>query len=367
MSAMNEESLLLPSADKKKSQHDQCTPEEFWTTVTVVITVVMGIVIGIIGGILFGIYFPTEYQDRVYVTPNMNLRRASSKYTLSSVDISNRDYRRPMDDSFTFEKNPLAILVTLDGKKAYLTNEDRTLSVVDLVNNKVSDIILVSGKPTNLVMTPDEAWIYVVVNGAILVIDTKVNTVLKTIPIGQNPLGIAILPGGTQIYVTNGNEDGSVIIINTATNMVVDEIAVGGYSYGVAFTPDGKQAYVTVVNADSVIIDIENRTVTGKINAPPSLYLIAITSDGTKAYISNGWDKLYILHLANNTLIDSISIGSIPLGIVTNRDSTRVYVTTASSLLVIDTETNKVIYTITMYREYGYQKIGSGLAIGPIL
>jgi YVTN family beta-propeller protein len=95
--------------------------------------------------------------------------------------------------------------------------------------------------------------------------------------------------------------------------------------------------------------------------------LIAITSDGTKAYISNGWDKLYVLYLANNTLIDSISIGSIPLGIVTNRDSTRVYVTTASSLFVIDTETNKVIYTVTMYREYGYQKIGSGLAIGSIL
>jgi YVTN family beta-propeller protein len=148
--------------------------------------------------------------------------------------------------------------------------------------------------------------------------------------------------------------------------MVVDEIAVGGYSYGVAFTPDGKQAYVTVVNSNAVIIDIENRTVTGKINAPPNLYLITITSDGTKAYISNGWDKLYVLYLANNTLIDSISIGSIPLGIVTNRDSTRVYVTTASSLFVIDTETNKVIYTITMYRN-GYQKIGSGLAIGSIL
>jgi YVTN family beta-propeller protein len=364
MPVVDEKSSLLPSADKKKGQHDQCTPADFWITVTVVITVV-GIVIGIVEGILFGIYFPTEYQDRVYVTPNMNLRLLT-KYTLSFVDISTRDYKRPIDDSFTLEKNPLAILVTLDGKKAYLTNEDRTLSVVDLVNNKVSDIILVPAKPTNLVMTPDEAWIYVVINGAILVIDTKVNTVLRTIPIGQNPLGIAILPGGTQIYVTNGNEDGSVVIIDTATNMVVDEIAVGGYSYGVAFTPDGKQAYVTVVNSNAVIIDIENRTVTGKINAPPNLYLITITSDGTKAYISNGWDKLYVLYLANNTLIDSISIGSIPLGIVTNRDSTRVYVTTASSLFVIDTETNKVIYTITMYRN-GYQKIGSGLAIGSIL
>jgi YVTN family beta-propeller protein len=363
MSGADEKSLLLPS-DKKKSQEDECCRITIaWATVAVI--TIVGIVIGSVEGVLLGIYFPTEYQDRVYVTPNVDKSIRTPK--IAFVDISNRDYKRP-DSFLTLEENPLAILVTLDGKRAYMASEDNTISFIDLVKKTKSKIVTVPGKPTNLVVTPNEAWIYAIVNSAVLVIDMKINTVLKTIPVGPNPLGMAIRPDGTQIYVTNGKGDGSVVVIDTATIMVIDEIAVGGYSYGVAFTPNGKEAYITVVNSDSVIIDVENRTVTSKINAPPNLYLIMITSDGTKAYISNGLDTLYVLQLANNTWTDSIFIGSIPLGIAVNRDSTKVYTTTADSLFVIDTETNKVTYTISMYRDLSsYQKIGSGLAVGPIL
>jgi YVTN family beta-propeller protein len=331
-----------------------------YTLRVIVIAVIAtaGIATGAAGRMLLGIYFPTEYSDRVYVTQWQG-------NTLSFVDVSNRDYR-PQEKwtEITVGRSPFAVLVTLDGKKAYVTNGENALSVIDLVANKRMGTIPVPGNPTQFVMSPDGAHIYVIVNGAVLVIDAQMNVVMKAIPIGQNPLGIAICPNGTQVYVTNG-DNGTVSVIDTKKNEVVGRISVGGPSYGVAFTPDGTRAYVTVLNSDSVIIDIENRTVTGKINVPPGLDLIAITPDGTKAYISNGQDTLYVLHIATNTLIDSISFGiAIPFGIAINRDSTRVYITNVqdNTLLVIDTVTNKVIYTILLWQNTGT----GGVAIGPV-
>ena len=46
-------------------------------------------------------------------------------------------------------------------------------------------------------------------------------------------------------YVANGSNPGTVSVIDTATNTVVATVAVGSNPIGVAVTPDGKHVYVT--------------------------------------------------------------------------------------------------------------------------
>jgi YVTN family beta-propeller protein len=70
--------------------------------------------------------------------------------------------------------------------------------------------------------------------------------IIATIPVGNDPAGVAVSPRAARAYVTNGGS-GSVSVINTATDRVIDTIAVGGYPAGVAVSPRAARAYVTNV------------------------------------------------------------------------------------------------------------------------
>ena len=57
-------------------------------------------------------------------------------------------------------------------------------------------------------------------------IDTATNTVTATVPVGDNPRGVAINPAGTRVYIPN-LKDNNVSVINTSTNTVITTVAVG--------------------------------------------------------------------------------------------------------------------------------------------
>ena len=61
----------------------------------------------------------------------------------------------------------------------------------------------------------DGKWCYISICGddnTVSAIDGKTNTVVKTIPVGYNPWGIAINPDTNMIYVTNSDHDKTYII-----------------------------------------------------------------------------------------------------------------------------------------------------------
>jgi YVTN family beta-propeller protein len=58
-------------------------------------------------------------------------------------------------------------------------------------------------------------------NGTVSVINTKTNAVTATIPVGIEPVGVAVNPNGSSVYVTHmTNPGGTVSAISTATNSV---------------------------------------------------------------------------------------------------------------------------------------------------
>jgi YVTN family beta-propeller protein len=97
--------------------------------------------------------------------------------------------------------------------------------------------------------------------GSVSVIDTASNSFVGSdpIPVGTNPVGMAITPNGNFAYVTNYG-DGTVSVINIATNSVVGTpIPVGSLPGSVAITPNGKEAYVTNSGSNTVSV-INTRT-----------------------------------------------------------------------------------------------------------
>jgi len=59
------------------------------------------------------------------------------------------------------------------------------------------------------------------------VISTAKNTVVSTITVGSEPVGVCVSPDGSKVYVTN-TLSASVSVINTSTNTVIATIPVAG-------------------------------------------------------------------------------------------------------------------------------------------
>jgi YVTN family beta-propeller protein len=226
----------------------------------------------------------------------------------------------------------------------YVANlDDNTVSVIDTARNAVVATIPVGGFPDGVAATPDGTRAYVT-NGFdnnVSVIDTASNTVVATIPVGAAPDAIAITPDGTNsceqddrrhqplAYLTNAADD-TVSVIDTASNTVVATIPVGQDPNGVAITSDGKQVYVTNQLDDSVsVIDIASNTVVATIPGFVIPVGVAVTPNGTHpserdnrrhqplAYVTNLVDNtVSVIDTASNKVVATIHVGAAPFAVV---------------------------------------------------
>ncbi|WP_455565210.1 YncE family protein [Methanosarcina barkeri] len=135
----------------------------------------------------------------------------------------------------------------------YDTNYNGTLptpnvAVIDTATNNVTARVpLGDGWPVGVAVSPAGTKVYVVDSpmdvSNVYVIDTATNMVSAKVNIGSSyPSEITVNPAGTRIYVTKQHDYTDISVINTATNTLMAPIIVGPSTYNVAFTPDGKKS-----------------------------------------------------------------------------------------------------------------------------
>ena len=78
-------------------------------------------------------------------------------------------------------------------------------------------------------------------------------SVIATVPVGNDPFGVAINPANGLVYVAN-SDSGTVSVINPATNTVVATIPVGDSPVGVAINPTNGLVYVTNFGSNTVSV-----------------------------------------------------------------------------------------------------------------
>jgi YVTN family beta-propeller protein len=91
----------------------------------------------------------------------------------------------------------LGVVVTPDGKRAYVANDNsNTVSVIETATNTVVATVAVGSAPLRVAVTPDGKHAYVTNDNSntVSVIDTATNTVLATVAVGKGPLGVGIIP-----------------------------------------------------------------------------------------------------------------------------------------------------------------------------
>jgi YVTN family beta-propeller protein len=234
---------------------------------------------------------------------------------------------------------------------AYVTNAtSHNVSVIDTETNTVIATVPVGTDPLGVAITPDGARAYVTNYSShnVSVIDTETNTVAATVGAGNHPMGVAITPDGARAYVTDTSS--SVLVIDTATNTVIANVTVGGFLVDVAITPDGARAYVADFWPGSVlVIDTATNTVIATVPVGTNPYGLAITPDGARVYVPDFYaGKVLVIDTATNTVSATVPVGSHPRSVAITPDGARAYVTNSYSynVSVIDTATNTVSATV---------------------
>lgn len=72
--------------------------------------------------------------------------------------------------------------------------------------------------------------------GSVSVIDADKQQVVATVPVGQRPWNMALMPDGARLYVACGRSN-AVAVVDTHSATKVREVAVGELPWGVALTP----------------------------------------------------------------------------------------------------------------------------------
>ncbi len=118
------------------------------------------------------------------------------------------------------------------------------------------------------------------------VIDTATGSAVATIPVGNDPYGVAVSRSG-KAYVTN-EIDNTVSVIDTANNAVTATVPVGVHPRGVAISPDGGKVLVADTRDDTVtFIDTASNTPTTTTSVGDTPLSVAFDPYGTVAYVAN--------------------------------------------------------------------------------
>jgi YVTN family beta-propeller protein len=153
-------------------------------------------------------------------------------------------------------------------------------------------------------------------SATVSVIDPATNAVVATVPVGRNPVDVAVTPNGVSAYVTNAGAS-SVSVINTATNTVIATVPVGHNPANVAITPDGGAAYVANAGSSSVsVINTATNTVVATVPVGFNPAKVAITPNGSTAYVANaGSSSVSVINTATHAVTATVPVGLNPVGI----------------------------------------------------
>jgi YVTN family beta-propeller protein len=159
-------------------------------------------------------------------------------------------------------------------------------------------------------------------------IDASTGTVIRTIPVGSDPVGVS--SDGTHVWVTNYDED-TVSEIQASSGTVIRTIPVGSYPGADGVSSDGTHVWVTNYTAEAgpvpghTVSEIDASTGTVIRTIPVGNRPVGVSSDGTHVWVTNFDDSTVSeIKASTGTVIRTIPVGSGAAGV--SSDGTRVWV-----------------------------------------
>jgi YVTN family beta-propeller protein len=260
-----------------------------------------------------------------------------------------------------------------DRGKAYVSNQDGGVSVIDLNTLTSTTTIDVKGEgPRGLAVSDDGKLLVVATreNGSVSVIDTVTNEVLSQIKVGQNPEFVRIksnfafvsyepsskggpppAPGSAAAKAAakedakDDNEPARIGVIDLKLGKKIREITGGPETEGVEFSKDGKQLVITNEADNTVTV---HSLKSGKLLKTIKTHEygdrprgVKVSPDGKTYLVTLEYGNKFMVMDKNFKVLRSVDTGATPYGISYDRTGERIFVAAnkAKTLEVYDAKT----------------------------
>jgi YVTN family beta-propeller protein len=268
-------------------------------------------------------------QNNVVVT-NYGRPKVNGK-SVSVIDTKTNDIIKTIDLDGSLKPHGIVAFPNTT-KVGVVTDIGNELVVVNVETGTVEKKIQTQQVVSHLlVLHPNKSLAYVtnIISGSVSVIDLVQDKVIEIILCGKGTEGIDITPDGTEIWVTNNKEE-SISVINTETYQITDTLATGKESLRLKFSIDGK--YCLVPNSSDGTISVYDRHskkqiktihIPGKKNLlervlyhTPRPVGILMHPNGLYAFVANSnADKIEVIDMKTFTLVSTIGTGRVPDGL----------------------------------------------------
>jgi YVTN family beta-propeller protein len=230
------------------------------------------------------------------------------------------------------------------------------VTVLDVANVRVDREIPVGQNPVAVAVSPTRNEVYVLNAGAdkgqgsISVIDAQKNTVAATIALHRRPASIDLDAKGALAYVTNSGSN-SVSVVDLKARQEIAQIGTGEEPVSARITPDGKTLVVANRRGNSVsIVDAASRSVRSIFNGCPGASDIAILPDSSKAFVAcSAGHQIMAIALANakdapattDKLEALLDVGRAPVQLALKPDGGELFVSNSASGSISEVDTSK--------------------------
>ncbi|MCY8137965.1 YncE family protein [Bacillus inaquosorum] len=302
------------------------------------------------------VIYNAEIDQVVYYSDNPDDCPDFSGITIENLVVVPPFYGSPLSVTGTI------VLVPEPDQRSYVftaNTGDSTVSVIDTNVNTLVSTISLSDIPTDLGVTLDKAYTYVLHRNANLVsiINNETLTVTQTIPLAGAPRKIQFETGGEFAYILAGGS--SIYEINISSQTITNTFTVSPAADDFALDPNGQFFYTTnsgfwVVNK----YDINTGQLIDSLSNFETPNLIETPLIGDFAYLENGELRPNVVSVIDlTTFSESSQINRLFDGLITivfSADGTRAFFLEPyfgvfpENLTVVDTAQHTFITTASL-------------------
>jgi len=143
------------------------------------------------------------------------------------------------------------------------------------------------------------------------VIDYCTGRLVRRLPVGANPHGIATPKDQSVVYVSLEMDDrdtGEVVFVDSVTYKITARVAVGREPHAIATTPDGRWIYVPCRDGHYWVIDVHSKKVVKKIETGGRPHNTTASHDGRWMYLSpmGGSEAVFVVDVSKHEIVGQI-------------------------------------------------------------
>jgi YVTN family beta-propeller protein len=307
---------------------------------------------------------------------------ATGDTPLQKVLLPNGWSLTPAGHSLPLGDLPLNIAVSSSRRYLAVTNNGQstqTIQLIDAVNEKVLDSVIIPRSWLGLAFSADERFLYASggndnrilkyavhpgaangsgENGHALVLADSI-PLGKKWPVKISPAGLAIDDHRGILYVVT-KDNNSLYVVDLATKAILQRLDLGGEAYTCLLSKDGSELYISCWGCDKVLLfDTRKRSFTGEgIPVGDHPNDMCLTRNGRWLFVANANDNsVSVIDIRNRKVVETLNAALYPNALPGSTTNALALSDDGSTLYVANADNNCLAV-------FDVSKPGAGLSKG---